>query len=439
MAQSPDRSLPQQTKDWGELLGAYRFLNNAKVTSDQIQSTHRMRVREQSRSRPLILAVQDTSELDFTAHEAVQGLGPIGDGRGQGLLQHSTLAMDPKGQLLGILHQIWRLRVPVPKGETRAQRLDRPRESDFWPDSVRCVGTLGATTRTIHVTDRGGDTFETMFACQEQENVGFLIRAQHDRCVNGGTDKLRSFMAQQPVAGVRDVPIESGPADERRIARVSIRYAQVALDPPKKDARFTEPISVWVVSAREENPPAGILERSAGIDWMLLTSEAVECFADAEERIDWYGLRWVIEEFHKVEKTGCRLETVQLKTVEAIERWAALVAIVAVRLIQMRDLAQDAVAEAADDPSLPSNQPHALQAAVPRTWQLIVAKLGRHDPSTLTPRQFWLTVARRGGYLDRKHDGPPGWLVIWRGWYEILLMVHGAELLAIDLHADTCV
>ena len=86
MAQSPDRSLPQQTKDWGELLGAYRFLNNAKVTSDQIQSTHRMRVREQSRSRPLILAVQDTSELDFTAYEAVQGLGPIGDGRGRGLL-----------------------------------------------------------------------------------------------------------------------------------------------------------------------------------------------------------------------------------------------------------------------------------------------------------------------------------------------------------------
>lgn len=435
MAQSPDRSLPQQTKDWSELLGAYRFFSNAKVTTDQIQSTHRTRVREQSQSRPLILAVQDTTELDFTAHQAVQGLGPIGDGRGQGLLQHSTLAMDPKGQLLGILHQIWRLRVPAPKGETRAQRLDRPRESDFWPESVRRVGTLAATTRTIHVTDRGGDTFETMVACQEQENVGFLIRAQHDRCVNDGTDKLGSFMAQQPVAGVRDVPVESGPVDERRIARVSIRYAQVTLDPPKKDARFTEPISAWVVSAREENPPANV----DGIDWMLLTSEAVECFADAEERIDWYGLRWVIEEFHKVEKTGCRLETVQLKTVEGIERWAALVAITAVRLIQMRDLAQGAVAEDADDPSLPSNQPEVLQAAVPRTWRLIVAKLGKHAPMTLTPRQFWLTVAKRGGYLGRKRDGPPGWLVIWRGWYDILLMVHGAELLAVDLQGNTCV
>lgn len=434
MAQAPDRSLPQQAKDWGELLGAYRFLNNAKVTSDQIQSTHRARVREQSQSRPLILAVQDTSELDFTGR-TVQGLGPIGNGVGQGLLQHSTLAIDPKGRLIGVLHQIWRLRVPAPEGETRAESLQRPRESDYWPESVRAVGSLGATTRIIHVTDRGGDEFETMIACREQENVGFLIRAQQDRCVNGRTDKLWSFLAKQPVAGYRDVPIESGTAHERRIARVSIRYAHVSLDPPQKDPRFHEPIPVWVVYAREEHPPVGV----DGIEWMLLTSEAVTTLADAEERIDGYGLRWIIEEFHKAEKTGCRLETVQLKTAEAIERWAALVAITAVRLIQMRDLAQGAVADRGDDPSSPANQPQVLQAVVPRTWLLIVAKLAKCDPMALTPRQFWLTTAKRGGYLGRKSDGPPGWLTIWRGWYDILLMVHGAELLAVNLHADTCV
>jgi hypothetical protein len=325
MAQAPDQSLPQQNKEWGELMGAYRFLHNAKATPDHIQSVHRARVREECRIRPLVLAVQDTSELDFTGR-AVEGLGPIGNGGGQGLLQHSTLAIDPQGHLLGLLHQIWRLRVAVPEGETRAQRLQRPRESDFWPESVQAVGSLGAAPRVIHIADRGGDGFGMMTACGARQNVGFLIRAQHDRCVNDGTDKLWSFMAQQPAAGQREVPVEGGTVHERRIARVSIRYSRVRLDRPKQDPQFKEPIDVWVVYAREDPAPDGV----EPIEWMLLTSEAVLTVADAEERIDWYGLRWILEEFHKAEKSGCRLERVQLKTAEAIKNWAALVAVIAV-------------------------------------------------------------------------------------------------------------
>lgn len=393
MAQAPDQSLPQQHKEWGELMGAYRFLNNSKTTPQQIQSTHRGRVREQCRSRPVVLAVQDTTELDFTGR-TVQGLGPIGNGGGQGLLQHSSLAIDPEGSLVGVLHQIWRLRVSTPEEETRAERRQRPRESDFWPESVRAVGSLGSAARIIHLTDRGGDDFGTMVACGERENVGFLIRARHDRWVNGRTDKLWSFMGQQAVVGYLDVPIESSAAHECRIARLSIRYAQVRLDPPQRHPQFKEPIDVWVVYAREDHTPDGV----ETIEWMLLTSEAVITVRDAEERMDWYGLRWIIEEFHKSEKTGCGLERVQLKSAEAIKRWAALVAITAVRLIQLRDLAQGAVSEAADDPSSPANQPEPLQAFVPRPWVLIVAKLAKCDWIELTPRRFWLTIAKRGGY-----------------------------------------
>ncbi len=378
--------------------------------------------------------MQDTSELDFTGR-TVQGLGPIGNGGGQGLLQHSTLVIDPKGYLVGVLHQIWRLRVSTPEGETRAERRQRPRESDFWPESVRVVGSLGTRTRIIHVTDRGGDDFGTMIACREQENVGFLIRARHDRWVNGGRDKLWSFMSKQPVAGYRDVPMESGAVHERRIARLSIRYARVRLDPPRRHLQFKDPIDLWVLCAREDHAPDGV----EPIEWILLTSEAVISVAHAEERIDWYGLRWIVEEFHKVEKSGCRLERVQLKTAAAITCWAALVAIAAVRLIQLRDLAQGAVSETADDPSSPANQPEVWQAPVPRSWVLIVAKLAKCDGIELTPRRFWMSIAKRGGYLARKGDGPPGWSTIWRGWYEIMLMVQGAELLAPVVAGETCV
>jgi hypothetical protein len=423
MAQAPGQSLPQQNKEWSELLGAYRFLHNAKTTPDRIQSVHRALVRQNCQTRPLVLAVQDTSELDFTGR-VVEGLGPIGNGNGRGLLQHSTLAVDPRGGLLGVFHQLWRLRVPAPEGETRAQRLQRPRESDLWPDSVCAVGSLGTATRIVHVTDRGGDGFGTMTACQAQDNVGFLVRAQHDRCVNGGTDKLWSVMEKRPVTGHRDVPLEQSAGHERRIARVSIRFARVRLEPPKQDARFKEPIDAWAVYALEEGAPDAV----EPIEWMLLTSEAVNTPDDAGARLDWYALRWMVEEFHKAEKSGCRLERVQLKSALAITNWSALVAVMAVRLIQLRDMAQEAVSDTTDEASSPAHRPEALRAVVPRSWVFVVAKLAKCDWIELTPRRFWLTLAKRGGYLARANDGPPGWTTIWRGWYETMLMVQGFEL-----------
>jgi len=142
------------------------------------------------------------------------------------------------------------------------------------------------------------------------------------------------------------------------------------------------------------------------------------------------NLRWLIEEWHRVEKTGCRLETSQLKTAEGIKRWAALVAVAAIRLLQLRDLAQTAVGDQAEEPASPANQPAALQELVPRTWLLIVARLAKRDAETLTPRQFWLTIAKRGGFIGRKRDGQPGWMTIWRGWYDVMMMVQGAELLS---------
>lgn len=433
MAVAPDRSLPKQCGAWADLKGAYRFLNNPKVTPEEIQQAHRTQVRERCLKYQVILAVEDTSELDFTAHPSVEGLGPIGNGGGRGLLQHSTLAVAPDSDLIGVLHQIWRTRVPVPEGETRRQRLSRRRESDFWPESVRAVGSLGPQTRLVHVTDRGGDLFETMVACREQANTGFLIRAQHDRWVQGATEKLRSFIGRQPVAGYRDVLVPARPGVPERIARVSIRYARLKLDAPCRDPRFTEPIDAWAIHAVEEEPPADITP----IEWILLTSEAVDSFEDACERVDWYCLRWLIEEWHHVEKTGCRLEASQLKTVEALERWAALVAIVAVRLLQLRNLAQTAVGAPPNDPASPANQPAALQALVPPIWLEMVARLAKRPAEALAPREFWLTIAKRGGFIGRKRDGRPGWITIWRGWYDVMIMVQGVELLA-EARPKTC-
>jgi hypothetical protein len=262
MATAPDRSLPHQHESWADLKAAYRFLNNPKVTPAELQRTHREQVRAECAGQARLLAIQDGSELDFSSHRSVKGLGFIGNGGGQGLLQQSSLAVTTDGQLLGVLHQIWWKRVRTPEGETRRQRQGRYRESDLWSDSIRAVAELGLTPRVIHVADRGGDNFDTLGAAYEV-NSGFLIRARHNRHVNDDREPLWAFMQRQPVAGIRDVcvprrPAKKGqPAQPARVARLAFRFAPVQIPRPPQASRSEGPLSLWAVYIVEPNPPCG--------------------------------------------------------------------------------------------------------------------------------------------------------------------------------------
>jgi hypothetical protein len=269
---------------------------------------------------------------------------------------------------------------------------------------------------------------------------GFLIRARHDRYINDSSEHLWEFMERQPVAGTRIVhlsarpPKGKKPAQVARTAQLVIRYAPIRVPPPRNDPRFKKPLSAWAVYVVEPDPPAG----AEPVEWMLLTSEPVENIDQANTCVDWYTCRWLIEEWHKAEKTGCRLEASQLKTAEALERLAALTAVVAVRLIQLRELAQAATMPGVQDPELLCNQPAALRAVVPGNWILVVSYLAKCQPEALTPRLFWLTLARQGGFLGRKSDGLPGWQTIWRGWAKVMTLVQGIEIYRATREEETC-
>jgi hypothetical protein len=435
MTHAPEESIPKACDDWADAKAAYRFLSNPRVAWEAIQTPHRHQTRVRCAAHPVVLCVQDTTFLDYTTRTKTNGLGPIGNGRGRGLIQHSTLAVTPEREVLGILHQILTLRQPEPKGETRRQRLSRPKESDLWSDSVEGVGRGPNTTRFVHVCDRAGDSFQTMDRC-DRHGCGFLIRVQHNRNINGKTGKLWSFIAEQPVLGCRTVDIPSRPVGPARRAILEVRSCQVTLDPSRTDPRFKAPRQVWVVSAVEKDP-APASQEIEPIEWMLLTSERSETLEQANQRVEWYACRWIIEEFHKAEKTGCRLEASQLDDAEDIKRLAALVTVIAVRLLQLRNIVHQAI-----DPSTPErNDPAELQRAVPWLWIVVVARAEKKkplDPKELTPREFWWRVAKRGGFLGRRHDGRPGWSTIWKGWSEFMCMFHGAELMAGITDHDNC-
>jgi hypothetical protein len=417
----PQHSLPKACDDWSDLKGVYRFLSNPRVTPEAIQTPHRQRTRTRCADHPVVLVVQDSTELDFTRRKKLKGAGPIGDGLGRGLIQHTALAVTPDRAVLGVLHQQWKNRPRPPAGETRKERLARPKKSDVWSDAVKAIGAAPDGTRFIHVADREADCFEMMAAC-DPHHVGFLIRAQHDRCVQADTDKLWSFMAAQPVLDERTIPVPAGPQRPARKAKLTLRCAKVSLNPPKKDDRFKHPREVWAVFVTELHPPAG----AEPIEWLLLTSEKTETADEGWQRVEWYRCRWMIEEFHKAEKSGCRLEASQLDDTADIQRLAAIIAVTAVRLLMLRELVDRSSQS-------PDQAPAALQRAVPWLWIVVVARADKKDPAdpeTLTPREFWRRVARQGGYIGRKRDGRPGWSTIWLGWYEFTLMFQGAELMA---------
>lgn len=445
MAGNPGESLAGQNRNWADLMGAYRFFNNESVEPAAIAQPHWQLTRQRCRKHRLVLCVQDTSEMDYSGYRGKKGLGSISRENGQGFLQHTVLAVLPGGQLLGALHQRWQVRVDAAKGETRRQRRERWSEGQLWADAVEAVGPAPDKTRFITVCDRGGDSFATMQAC-EKMNHGFLIRAQHNRCVYSQEGKpavyLWDWMQRQPLLKTIQVKVKARSAKRvgnkglgikhqpARIATVQVRSATVLLDAPRGDPRHPQPRQVNVVFAREINPPD---DASEPIDWMLLSSEPVATTRQALRLIGLYRRRWVIEEYHKVQKSGCNLEHSQLEDAQALRRLAALVGVLAVRMLWLRDLANTHLSKtkpASGKRPPDSQQPAVLQKLMPPLWIKIAARLaGLGKPETLTAQQFWRVIALRGGWLGRKHDSRPGWKVLWRGWHELALLVQGAELL----------
>lgn len=418
IARQAGESLPRQLGGRGSALsGAYRFLSNAAIKPAGMQSGHRGEVVAACRQQAVVLCVQDTTELDFTGRQT-RGLGQIGDGGGQGLEQHTALAVVPGGGVLGILHQHLYIRPERRQGETRRQRQARWTEAMVWADAARAVHglELGAA-QVVHVGDRAADQFDFLHCCR-QLGQGHVIRAKSDRKAQA-EQRLWAWLSQQALGFSEAIEVPARQAGKRpsghRQAKIAVRYAPITVPPPVNDPRAADcaPLELWAVHLLEENPPAGF----EPVEWMLLSSLAVTGAAQARVVIDYYRQRWQIEEWHRCLKQGCALESAQLKTGTALGNLAALLGVVAVRLLQLRDLAR---------------QPQAAQALakdhLPALQVKVAAHLAQRDPHHLTVQEFWRQIAKLGGWLGRKNDPPPGWLALWKGWRHFDLLTQGATL-----------
>jgi hypothetical protein len=419
----PGGTLPIKLHDPKDYKAMDRLMNRPEVTHAAVLEAHRQHTLAQmQQAKGVVLVLHDTTELDYSGLRSITDLGPIGGGLNRGYLCHNSLAFDPqRHEVIGLANQILHRRRHVGRKEAvRAKRERADRESRLWTDGLTAIGPAPEGSLWVHVADRGADSFEFL-AWHQAEQQGFVLRSQTNRVIRRGhqpdrdKDYLHTYARTLPLHGRRDVVVGARAGQLERKATVAIAWAPVLIWPPhvRRGQYDKRPLPLWVVRVHEINAPAGVKP----LEWILLTNRKVATMDDAWERASWYECRWVVEEYHKAQKTGCAIEELQFTTAQALEPMIALLSVVAVTLLNLREASRRPDAHE----RLATELVDARYVAILSAW--------RHKKTrmNLSVHDFFYALARLGGHQNRKRDHRPGWLVLWRGWMALQHMLDGAE------------
>lgn len=423
--------------------GFYSFVDSPRdsITPESILSTHRERTIERIMAQQTVLIVQDTSDLNFSTRHHTKGLGFIGTNQTgaetRGLRLHSSLALTTEGLPLGVLKSV--CYAPERVGTRGKQSIGRPieeKKSFRWLEGYRDAveaAKKAPGTRFLNVMDREADIFELFLdADATRKRVGLIVRAKNNRNLEDQERKLfDELKASQNTADIETMiprqrwkkakqgnPEQEGVPARRAVLTVS--YEQVSIKSARSDLRSKPPVALWAVYAREENPPPG----AKPIGWFLLTTEAVESIEDAVKIIDFYKKRWRIEEWHRVLKSGCKVQDHQHETADRLKRVIAIDVVLAWRIQLLTLLGREA-------PNLPC-------CIFFDEWEVKVLdalkkkdrKKGKKDSKSSPPTlgEAIILVAKQGGYLARKSDPHPGAESIWKGLIRLSDLAAGYRL-----------
>jgi len=405
-------------EDWADSKAAYRFFDNEKVTPEDILSPHSQRTVQRMQGYPVVLAIQDTTFFNFTHHTNTEGLGPIGskDQHQRGFGMHSTLIVSPAGQPLGLLTEKFVMRklgeaVQTPN-ELRKLPIEQT-ESYRWLQSLeKTIELTPENVQVVTVCDREADIYE-MFVLGQERQASLLIRASEDRSLQEGeVTHLWAKIELKPVQGELEIHVRGNQKRQERQTQVSVRFCSIKLRPPWRPEQKKLPIvSLQAILVREEHSPENLKELGhEPIEWLLLTNTPVNTFEEALCVIGWYCCRWQIEVFHKIIKSGCRVENCLLQTAERLKNYIALMSVVAWRL-QWLTYINRTEPDLSCTTILTTVEWQALYMRIHKT-----TKFPKIPPSV---HQAIRWIAQLGGFLGRKSDGEPGITAIWRGWQRL--------------------
>lgn len=405
----PTVSIPAACKGWAETQAAYRFFAQERVTVQEILAPHGECTLQRARAYRVVLAIQDTSELDYTGKADIIGLGPLSYASQHGLHIHPTLMVTPERVPLGVFDAWNWARDPEEFGTDRGQRSIEEKESIRWLEGYQRVCEAQAElpeTRLVYVADRESDIYE-LFAEAEKgakPRAELLLRAHQNRCLAEG-QKLWEAAASAPVLGKITFTLPTTQTRAAREVTPTLRAAPVRLKAPQGKRKGTPVVHLTAVLAREEAPPQGV----EAIEWLLLTTCAVKTFDQACEIMSWYLARWSIELFFKILKSGCKVEELQLEHVERLEPALAMYMIIAWRVLLLTTLGREC-------PDLPCDVVFETEE-----WQAAYTVAKKAPPPAQPPAldEMVRIVASFGGFLNRKHDGFPGSKTLWIGLHRV--------------------
>ncbi len=419
-AAQPAASVPQACGSWAATKAAYRFWDNPQITPLAIWEAHFRSTQQRATAHSLVLAIQDTTNLDFTHHPATKDLGYLDQATRKGLKVHSVLLASDQGVPLGLVHQeVWqREESDLGRSKQRRHYQTADKESGRWLRAqTATLVRVAPPTRILTIADREADIFD-LFHQERAEQADLLIRIAHNRKVVEPAGYLQPLIAAAPISGWLKVEVKRGDEREGRLAELSLRYRELELAPPRNQLKRSsrQPVKVRVILAQEEEKLAGV----EPIKWLLLTTLALGSGEEAGQCVRWYSQRWLIERYHYVLKSGCLIEELQLETAERLERALATYGIVAWRLLWLVYESRRA-GEQSCEVAFSQSEWQGLYSKEHQTRQ-VPAK-----PPSLREMVRW--VAKLGGFLGRKGDGEPGVKTLWRGMRRLSDIAETWELL----------
>jgi hypothetical protein len=418
------RTVPLACQDWASTKAAYRFFDNDRVDEQTILAGHFQATRERvhAMTGPM-LVLHDTTEFSYMRDQpelvglsggSVRRNGQDTSGKRCGVLMHSSLVVTEAGLPLGLgAIKFWSR--AAREGSAAAKKLESGRlpiedkESYRWLQNLRQSSELLAQPeRCVHIGDRESDIYE-LFCLAQELGTHFLVRCRFDRRTEDGT--IAEELAQTAVKGVHRIEYRGGRGEECE-AVLEIRYGRLKVLAPSNKPHAHPALELTVVHAQERDAPAG----RAPLEWKLITNLPVDSAAQAIEKIDWYAMRWKIETFHKILKSGCKAEESRLETASRLTNLISIYCIVSWRVFWMT-MANRAEPDASPSVAFTDFEIKVLDKLRPG---------GKGTPGTLS--HYLIKLARLGGYLARNNDPPPGATVIWRGLERLHDVVLGMQL-----------
>lgn len=421
-------SIPLACQDWANTKAAYRFFSNERVSEDDILGGHFEATGERvAAGKGPVLVLHDTTEFSFhreqpeaigftrSIHRGRHKTGPRGHRKVCGILMHSALAVTTEGLPLGLAAAKFWTRKKF-KGDSARKRGDLKRiaiekkESARWPENLRLASRRLGPERCVHVGDRESDIYE--FFCEAADaGTHFLVRSNIDRWAGNGDHTIADEMAEVTVKGLHRIEVKNEHGEPRQ-ATLEIRYRKILVLPPIGKQKHLPALTLTVLHAVERDPP----KRGPGIDWKLITDLPVLSRQDAIEKLAWYALRWKIEVFHKILKSGCKIEESKLRTADRLVNLIAVCCILSWRIFWMTMVNRSS-------PTAPPAS--ALTDLEIRLLDHLVADQTNTPPPGSLSR-YLIKIARLGGYLARASDPPPGNKLMWKGFTRLTDIVLGA-------------